>query len=266
MYAYDKMALDAKTESVDDSNEYWRKEKVSYRAAYGGERIPAYLYLPKNGKPPYQTVLWVPGGYAWLLHNSETGLGTEYFNFLPRTGRAVLYPVLQGTFERGGGGAFPYGSPGPNAFRETLIQIAKDVSRSIDFLESRTDIQSGRLAYYGLSTGGTWGQIFLAVEPRLKTGILAAGSLYAGKAPAEVDVFNFAPRVRVPVLMLNGRYDFVAPSATLQKPMFRLLGTPERDKVHMQFGSIGHLIPLQDLKREVLSWLDRYVEPVDTNH
>jgi cephalosporin-C deacetylase-like acetyl esterase len=263
MYAYDKMSLDAKTESVDDSNEYWRKEKVSYRAAYGGERIAAYLYLPRNVKPPYQTVLWFPGGYAWLLRDSETGMGTEYFNFLPRTGRAVLFPVYQGTFERGGGAALPW-AHGPNAFREALIQMTKDVSRSVDFLESRPDIQSGRLAYYGLSTGGYWGQISLAVEPRLKTGILAGGGLAPGKDPPEIDIFNFTPRIRVPVLMLNGRYDFTVPSATIQKPMFRLLGTPEPDKLLLQFDS-GHLIPLQDLKREVLNWLDRYIGPVDTN-
>ena len=30
MYAYDKTPLDAKTESADESNEYCRKEKVSY--------------------------------------------------------------------------------------------------------------------------------------------------------------------------------------------------------------------------------------------
>ena len=36
-------------------------EKVSYAAAYGGERIPAYLFLPKNAKPPYQVVVVFPG-------------------------------------------------------------------------------------------------------------------------------------------------------------------------------------------------------------
>src|SRR5260370_1850323 len=116
-----------------------------------------------------------------------------------------------------------------------MIQLAKDVSRSVDFLESRSDIQSGRLAYYGMSTGGMWGPIFLALEPRLKTGILLAGGLYADKAPFEADPVNFVPRVLVPVLMLNGRYDFVLPPATLQQPMFRLLGTPERDKRLIQF-------------------------------
>ncbi|HMF77275.1 MAG TPA: hypothetical protein VK604_16570, partial [Bryobacteraceae bacterium] len=72
-------------------------------------------------------------------------------------------------------------------------------------------------------------------------------------------------RVRVPVLMLNGRYDFAAPYATLQKPLFQLLGTPERDKRHILFDT-GHLITLQDLKREVPNWLDRYLGPVAINH
>ncbi len=256
MYAYDRTPLNAKTESVDDSNEDWRKQKVSYAAAYGGERIPAYLYLPRNAKPPYQTVLWVPGGYAWMLRNSETGVGTEFFNFLLRTGRAVLYPVYQGTFER-----HTENGGGPNARRDWTIQFAKDVSRSVDYLESRPDIRSDRLAYYGLSYGGTFGTIFLALEPRLKTGILAAGGLFGDKPPPEADVLNFAPRVRVPVLMLNGRYDFVAPSATLQLPMFRWLGTAEADKRLIQFDT-GHMPPVQDLMRETLNWLDRYIGPV----
>ena len=100
MYAYDKIPLEARAESIDDSNESWRKEKVSYRATYNEERIPAYLYLPRNAKPPYQAVLWFPSGQARILRSSDTGLRDEYFNFLLRTGRAVLYPVYKGTFER----------------------------------------------------------------------------------------------------------------------------------------------------------------------
>jgi hypothetical protein len=63
--------------------------------------------------------------------------------------------------------------------------------------------------------------------------------------------------------MLNGRYDFDTPSATLQQPMFRWLGTPERDKRLIQFDT-GHIPALQDLIREVLNWLDRYIGPVNT--
>ena len=259
MYAYDKTPLDPKTEGVDESNEYWRKEKVSYRAAYGDERIPAFLYLPRNTRPPYQAVLWAPGGYAYLLRSSETGLPTEYFKFLLRTGRAVLYPVYKGTFERRFEGA-----GGPNADRDRTVQYVKDAFRSVDFLESRPDIQRARLAYYVLSSSPTSGMI-LALEPRLKAGILVSWRFVSDKLPPEVDLFNFAPRVRAPTLMLNGRYDFIIPSATSQQPLFRLLGTPVRDKRHVQLDG-GHIPRLQDIMPEVLDWLDRYLGPVETNH
>ena len=109
LYAYDKTPLDAKTESADESSEYFRKERVSYSAAYAGERIPAILYLPRNARPPYQAVIWAPGGYAFGMRSIENA-PTEYFKFLLRAGRAVLYPVYKGTFERRIEGA-----AGPNA-------------------------------------------------------------------------------------------------------------------------------------------------------
>ena len=116
----------------------------------------------------------------------------EFFTFLPRTGRAVLYPVYKGTFER------HVDATGPNAFRDSTIQWAKDVSRSVDFLESRPDIQGSRPAYYGVSMGGSFGPVFLALEPRLKTGVLLSGGLFTGTAPPEIDPLNFVPRVRAP--------------------------------------------------------------------
>ena len=61
LYSFDHGDLNVKVESVDDSSPEWRMEKVSYAAAYGGERIPAYLFLPKNAKPPYQVVVVFPG-------------------------------------------------------------------------------------------------------------------------------------------------------------------------------------------------------------
>ena len=38
----------------------WREEKVTFDAGYRGERMSAYLFLPKNVRPPYQTVLFFP--------------------------------------------------------------------------------------------------------------------------------------------------------------------------------------------------------------
>ena len=53
-YSYDRTPLNARVESVDDASEYWRKETVSFDAAYAGERVPAHLFLPKNAQPPYR--------------------------------------------------------------------------------------------------------------------------------------------------------------------------------------------------------------------
>jgi pimeloyl-ACP methyl ester carboxylesterase len=105
--------------------------------------------------------------------------------------------------------------------------------------------------------------LILALEPRLKTGVLVSGGFSTGTTQPEVDPFNFARKVRVPVLMVNGRYDFVMPSATSQEPMFRLLGVPERDKRLVQFDT-GHMPLMQDLMREVLNWFDQRLGPVDT--
>ena len=44
----------------------WRMETVSFRAAYGNERVTAYLFLPDNAKPPFQTVVYFPGSTASL--------------------------------------------------------------------------------------------------------------------------------------------------------------------------------------------------------
>jgi len=45
LYAYGRTPLDPKTDSADESGEFFRSERVSYSAAYTGERIPAILLL-----------------------------------------------------------------------------------------------------------------------------------------------------------------------------------------------------------------------------
>ena len=76
-----------------------------------------------------------------------------------------------------------------------------------------------------------------------------------------MDELNFAPRVKVPVLMLNGHFDFFYPPETSQEPMFRLLGTPKEQKRRVVYET-GHNIPRNELIKETLDWLDQYLGPV----
>ena len=127
-YAYDRSPLNARVDSVDESVPEWRKETVSFDAAYGGERVPAYLFLPKNAKPPYQAVVFFPSGYATAVPSSRY-LDLRAFDFIIRSGRALLYPRLQGTFERRED--WP---TGPSARRDVDVQRAKDFFRAVDYL------------------------------------------------------------------------------------------------------------------------------------
>ena len=83
-------------ESVDTTATHWVKEKVSFRAAYGNERVIAYLFLPKNSRPPYQTVVYFPGAGAIQAATSSDMLPTAAIDFLLLSGRAVLYPIYKG--------------------------------------------------------------------------------------------------------------------------------------------------------------------------
>ncbi len=109
--------------------------------------------------------------------------------------------------------------------------------------------------------GGRIGPITLALDPRIKAGVLLMGGLAANKSAPEADPFTFAPRVRIPILMLNGDQDFIFPLQTSQQPLFEALGTPSADKKHVLYPG-GHEIFVtqrSQIVQEVVGWLDRYV-------
>ena len=253
-YAYDRTPLNARLDGVDDSSPYWRKERVSFDAAYGGERVPANVFLPRNGNPPYQTVIVFPSAYALFTASSEL-LDYSRFDFIMRSGRAAVYPVYQRTYERRRGPI-----TGPSDLRDWYVQMAKDLFRTVDYLETRPDIDVRNLGYYSLSMGAYFGPVPLALEPRLKAGVLASGGLRY-TVPAEIQPANFAPRVKVPVLMINGRNDFQAPLDAQQR-LFELLGTAPEHKKHVVLEG-GH-VPNdhRSLVREALDWFDRYLGEV----
>jgi predicted esterase len=134
----------------------------------------------------------------------------------------------------------------------------QDLSRSIDYLETRSDIDSEKVAYFGFSWGGMLAPIALALEPRLKLGILQAGGLSPLPTQAPVDPFNFVSRVTVPVLMLNGTYDGIHPLETAARPMYELLGTPEEHK-DLAESAVDHMALHPPTWGQALDWLDRYL-------
>jgi eukaryotic-like serine/threonine-protein kinase len=254
-YEYDRTPLNARVETVDDTSPHWRKETISIDAAYSGERIPALLFLPKNATPPYQTIVYFPSAYARVVASSQN-LDFVTFEFLIRSGRALLYPIYKGTFERRVASA----PSGPTAMRDLNVQWAKDFFRAVDYLETRKDIDTRKLGYYSLSMGAYFGPIPLSLEPRIKAAVFASGGIRFDYPP-EIQPANFAPRMKIPVLMVNGRDDFQAPPES-QRRLFELLGTPPEHKRHVAFEG-GHVpTDMRVVIREALDWFDKYLGPV----
>ena len=262
-FSYDKTELNARVESSEENLEGWVREKVVFDASYGGEKITAHLFLPKNATPPFQTVIYFPGSASSWERSSRDIESfyefTMFLSFLVKNGRAVLYPVYKGTFERGSPALSGlYGGAASYQYTEYLVQVVKDFRRSIDYLEMRPDIDSSKLAYYGLSWGGSLGAIIPAVEERLGASVLLGGGL-GGEARPEAHEFNYVTRVRTPTLMLNGKYDSAL--ETRIRPMFDLLGTAAEHK-DLKLYDTDHIPPRNEFVKETQAWLDKYLGPV----
>ncbi len=262
-FDYDPQPLEARLESSDDSNPDWRRETVSFTAAYGGERVLAHLFLPRKTSPPYQTVLYVPhSGANWL--GSIDDMHSDPILFVPRSGRALVLPVYEGMLERGGGEQ--RGGLQGRALRDRFVHRVNDLQRAVDYVETRDDLQSENLGFVGLSFGAEYGPVFTAIETRFKAVVYLAGGFDDGHMlaePPEVHPINYAPRVTAPVLMVNGESDYGIPVETAQLPMLDLLGSPSEHKRHAVLAG-GHLpYDWNAVIRETLDWFDRYLGPLD---
>ncbi len=257
-YDYDKVPLNARLESVDKTADDWVTEKITFDAGYGGERILAYLFLPKKGQPPFQTVVYFPGDGGFGTHSPALVRPPDYYL---KSGRAFLRPIYKSTFERSDEllSSIPNES---NSYREHVIMWSKDMRRAIDYLETRDDIDVDQLAYYGVSWGGRMAPVMLVLESRFKVAILTVAGLRFQRSRPEADPFNFLPRVTIPLLMLNGRHDFYFPYETSQKPFFEFLGTRATHKKWLVYDG-SHTVPRTELAKESLNWLDRYLGQVD---
>ncbi len=267
-FSYDKANLKVRLESKKENPE-WTREKVSFNAAYGGERVPVWLFLPRNSAPPYQAVIFVNANGVSSQRSSQDIENwyefTMYLSFLVKTGRAVVCPVYKGYFERGNDAMARIQdnwSSHQHQYSEILIQQVKDFRRCIDFLETRPDIDSRKLAMEGLSWGAVMAPVYLAVEERIRAGVLIGGGLMSLKdLRSEVHPFNYLAHVKTATLMLNGEYDMWVAPETSQRPMFALLGTPAEAKLWKVYQT-DHVPSRNEIVKETLAWLHRWLGPV----
>jgi predicted esterase len=179
--------------------------------------------------------------------------------FVIKSGLALAWPIYDRTYERW---RPPSGLTGAALARYNLTAHAhrrQDIGRTVDYLQTRADIRSSELVYFGFSQGAGPAFFLAALENRFKVAILLSGGIPRGTPLPEVLALNYAPLLKMPVLMLNGKYDHVYPIETSVKPLFNHLGTPAADKRLVTFEAGHYPLPRTEWIPEAIRWIDKYV-------
>ena len=142
----------------------------TYASPMGG-RVPARLVIPPGAGP-------FPG---MILQHGGPGTLEEMDGFARAFSRyGAVTIMITSPYRRPGGWEITQymGNTWPIFnYRdlEIKIQLILDLRRAVDILEERPEVDPNRLAYFGVSWGGSMGGLLAGVEDRLKAYVLAVG-------------------------------------------------------------------------------------------
>ena len=158
-------------------------------------------------------------------------------------------PIYKGTYERN---TPDWMDPTKVRGRTWFIQATQDLSRTIDYLATRPDIDSERFIYAGLSFGASIAPVLLVEEPRFRAAVLISGGYQPSRFMPEIESRQYTGHVQIPVLMINGLYDSVHPVESSQMPMYRHLGSPDKQIKHFED---GHITAIDESVKFADEWL-----------
>jgi eukaryotic-like serine/threonine-protein kinase len=245
-------------------SDMWTAEEVLLTYA-GGDVLSVYIVLPRGSRGALQPVLFgFPGG-GLPRPNREVLEQLRTADVIVSGGRALVMPIWADQYQR----AQPQTTDlevFADRYRRRAVQFYQDGVRTIDYLSSRSDMDARRVGFMGVSNGSiAIAPPLLTMEGRIRAAVLASAGVWVWPFPIRaptMDIVNYAPRIHVPVLMINGRYDSVLPLELSQVRLFDLLGTPAADKRHVLFDVSHFTFPHSQLAKEVNDWFDKYLGPV----
>jgi formylglycine-generating enzyme required for sulfatase activity len=254
-YHYDPRPLDAAVEERIEGAA-WIRERIRYNGP-SGDRVIAYLFLPKSGRPPYQTIVFVPSSAAFF-GNHVGDLAEETLGPLVRAGRALFTVVMSGMTEREFPADWERPAPASVAFRDLMVRQATELRLGLDYLETRDDIDSGAIAYAASSFGAGSRLVFAGVDDRFRAVVLIGAGIDERIHPTlpEASNINFAPRIRAPKLVVNGLVDEEHPWLTRALPLWNLLREPKELAL---FEGVGHVPPPELRIPAIRDFLDRHL-------
>ena len=139
-------------------------------------------------------------------------------------------------------------NPVPNmitSYRDHMIMWAKDVGRSVDYLECGPISRRTR-SVISVIAGVQSSPLILAVEPRISLGVICLGAISLQPSLPEADPVNFAPRLKVPVLMLNATFRLLLPNGDFTRADIQAARDPYRTQTPRRLRDITLDSPQRD--------------------
>jgi formylglycine-generating enzyme required for sulfatase activity len=259
-YSYSSMPLNPKIAYVDESHEDWIKEKVSIEVGYNDERMDVLIFRPKNKHSNLGSVVLYPGlnYFKFPPDIDDVGPGDLGFDFVVKSGRALIWPAVKGSLNRIVDPALS--SPTTNEqiqqFRDMMVKWRVDTGRALDYLEEREEFDNSNVNFMGMSFGSVYLPIVLLFEDRFNSAVLLSGGIDPFLPPMSDGIYYYN-RVKTPVLMLNGEQDYLIPQP-VQESMYNGLGAPAEDKKYVLLKAGHWPLPRNQMVNEALNWFEKY--------
>lgn len=190
-FDYDKgLPLNAEVEVLNEQT-YYTKYHVYYDSV-NGERVPGFLYIPKNLKAYVNSLSWQkldsftkksikldgpPWPTIFIMHflQSDKTLVESFAPQWATYGYAIfaIDGVLKGERAKPGKDILDYD---PKVSVKNIRQQVIDIRRGADFLATREEIDFSHLGFMGVSMGAITGTIACGVDDRFKVIVLADGA------------------------------------------------------------------------------------------
>lgn len=231
------------------------REKIVFTSTHD-ERVPGYLALPGGNNGPYPCVVTLHAG-------AYTGKDRSDFELLRRRLTAIGYAVLaldaKYYNERQVNGKFGADFPGQiYRRRDAIVQTVVDYRRALDYLATRSEIDTTRIGIYGGSMGTFHGSYLAAFEPRIKAFVMRGPGLGHDRWNTTVqinDTLHYVARIgEIPVILFSGYYDNPwAVQGTLR--LLDLLQGPTK----IIWYNTTHTVPPALYVDEMLAWLKEHL-------
>jgi dienelactone hydrolase len=158
MFAYDANAPLNLDKTVEAMNNGIQVSRINFDSPVGG-RVTGMMFDPITRTGPRPGIILIAG-----MANSRAMTGQA----IPLAAGGAVVLTIDAPFHRRGP---PFLRFSPQD-RAEQVQLIKDLQRAVDVLGARPNVDASRIAYVGVSYGGSIGALLVGVERRLKAAVL----------------------------------------------------------------------------------------------